>query len=121
MEMVFVGKLRMMASFMAILALWATVAIAGVNENLLEAAKLGNLPKVKRLLDAGAEVNFKNKDGITALMVASARGHTEIVQALLAKGAEVNTQDKDGVTALMYANTVDHREVKELLIKAGAK
>ena len=32
-----------------------------------------------------------NKDGDTALMLASVGGHTEAMNALMAKGAEVNT------------------------------
>ena len=43
--------------------------------------------------------------GVTALMMASEKGHTEIVKLLLDKGADVNAKIKsDGVTALMMAS-----------------
>jgi ankyrin repeat protein len=48
------------------------------------------------------QTNLQNKDGNTALMLASIRGHKEIVQMLLQdKRIEINQQDKwFGETAL---------------------
>ncbi len=91
-----VGKASWVAWLMAVVALWATVAVAGVNEDLRAAAKKGDLPKVKSLLAKGAEVNAKDKDALTALMFASMNGHREIVELLLDKGADVNAKDIEG-------------------------
>jgi serine/threonine-protein phosphatase 6 regulatory ankyrin repeat subunit B len=44
------------------------------------------------LLAAGADVNAKDKDGVTALMWASQGGHITVVQALLAAKADVNAK-----------------------------
>jgi len=44
----------MMLSVMAVIALWATVAIAGVNEDLIKAAESGDLTNVKSLIASGA-------------------------------------------------------------------
>ena len=43
-------------------------------------------------LEAGAEVNVKGKDYITALHVASQNGHAEVVKILLGAGADLNAQ-----------------------------
>ena len=65
------------------------------------------------------DINAKNKDGETALMLASSEGHLEIVKLLLLrKGADVNIKNNDGKTALDLAKT---KEIKDLLRKAGAK
>jgi len=48
-------------------------------------------------------VNAKDKDGTTALMAASARGHVDVAKELVEAKAEVNTQNTDGHTALMFA------------------
>ena len=69
-------------------------AAAGPAEDLISAAFRGDAAAVQALLAKGADVNAKNNDGVTALMVASENGHLDVVQALLAKGAEVNAKDE---------------------------
>ena len=48
----------------------------------------GHLDIAKLLLDKGADVNAKSKDGDTALMAASEKGHTKIVELLKARGSK---------------------------------
>lgn len=69
----------------------------------------------KKLIELGADVNAKNKDGSTALMHAQTPEQTQL---LLKAGADVNAKDDDGRTVLMYAKT---QEQKQLLLEAGAK
>ena len=62
--------------------------------------------KVRRTghtLEKGASVDIQNKDGFTALILASRNWHREVVGKLLEKGASVDIQDKDGFTALTDA------------------
>jgi len=72
------------------------------------------------LLKAGADVNAKDKDGVTALMLAAQRGETEIVKMLVAEDADVNAKNKDGVSALMLAAQRDNREIVEMLVAEDA-
>jgi len=90
------------------------------NTALVVASKYGYTEIVKLLLEAGADVNVKNKDGETALMKASYNGYTEIVKMLIDAGADVNIKDRYGTTALMLASLYGYTEIVELLIKAGA-
>jgi len=55
---------------------------------LMEASDQGHLESVKFLLQKGASVHFKNKNGWTALKLAGKEGHTEIVELLKAHGAK---------------------------------
>jgi ankyrin repeat protein len=57
-------------------------------ELLVSAAYVSNLFKVKDLLDKGADVNARNKDGQTALMFAKMSKHSQIVELLKRHGAE---------------------------------
>jgi ankyrin repeat protein len=75
---------------------------------------------VKTLLDADADVNAKDKSGVTALMVAACAGHTEMVETLLDAGADVNAKGEVGFTALMFAAQEGHTEIVEILKQAGA-
>src|SRR5665213_2123571 len=58
---------------------------------------------VKVLIDAKANVNFKNKAGATPLISAALQGETESIKLLLAAGADVKVADGTGNTALSYA------------------
>ena len=75
---------------------------------------------VQVLLDAGANVDVQNKEGATALMAASVRGHTATVQVLLDAGANVDVQNKEGATAFMAASMKGHTATVQVLLAAGA-
>ena len=70
----------------------------------------------KKLLDYGAEVNLRDKNGATALMAASEARNAELVKLLLDHGADVNIQDKQGKTAHALASDPT---IKEILAKHG--
>ena len=57
---------------------------------------------IKKLLEAGTDVNAPNKNGYTPLHLAVRNGQAEAVALLLEKGAKVNAQRR-GKTALDFA------------------
>jgi ankyrin repeat protein len=58
----------------------------------------------KKLQEAGAKVDVKNKDGVTPLMLAAKSSQDpQWIQYLLDCGLDVNASDKDGKTVLIYA------------------
>jgi hypothetical protein len=75
---------------------------------------------VEALLSKRAEVNAKTIGGVSALMMASMKGHRDVVQALLAKGAAVNAKASDGETALMDASQNGYFEIVQALLAKGA-
>jgi ankyrin repeat protein len=81
---------------------------------------MGHTEIVQLLLEKGADVNAKDDDGRTALMLAAEKGHTEIVQLLLERGANVNTKI-DEKRILLWAAENGHTEIVQLLLKKGAK
>ncbi|XP_016424298.1 kinase D-interacting substrate of 220 kDa-like isoform X5 [Sinocyclocheilus rhinocerous] len=75
-----------------------------------------NLSAIKAHLDKYREVDTRNENCQTALMLASEQGSLEIVQELIRRGANVNLDDIDCWTALISAAKEGHTEVvKELL------
>ncbi len=72
------------------------------------------------LLGAGADLNMKDNDGYTALMLASFLGNTEIAKMLIDANANLNMQYKNGNTALMFAISMGNIEAVKALIEAGA-
>ncbi|XP_066982864.1 ankyrin repeat domain-containing protein 50-like isoform X2 [Macrobrachium rosenbergii] len=86
----------------------------------LAASDVGLTYIVKKLIDAGANVNRTDNDGKTPMMVAAERGHT-VLDILADAGADVNQQDYKGNTAMIYniknrASFQNH----EALVSAGA-
>jgi ankyrin repeat protein len=71
-------------------------------------------------LDAGSEVNTRNEEGRTALMVAASDGHVNIVRALVLAGADINAIDDDQRNAVAYAAENDHAAVVRFLKSKGA-
>ncbi|CAE7449432.1 unnamed protein product, partial [Symbiodinium necroappetens] len=59
-----------------------------------------SLETVRLLLEARVDANTETEDGMTALAVASEKGHQEIVEMLLASKADANQTDVYGLTAL---------------------
>jgi ankyrin repeat protein len=70
---------------------------------LLFAARVGDIPSVRLLLDAGADVNDTSADGLSALVLATVRGQAGVALLLLDYGADPNAA-AGGFTALHWAS-----------------
>jgi ankyrin repeat protein len=86
----------------------------------LNLQKLDDLDMIKYLIEAGASVNYKDRNGITVLDMACAHGNVELVKHLIVKGADVNSLDHEDRTALMAAACNGFPEIIDILIQNGA-
>lgn len=73
---------------------------------------------VRILIEAGANPDTKDRQGLTPLMHASADGNLEFARFLLREKADVSVKNNSGVTALTIASTP---EIAKLLIASGAR
>jgi ankyrin repeat protein len=103
-----------------VLSLPLSIVLLGQDVSLFNAAAKGDLDRVRVCIAAGADVNAKQGNGATALLLAAEEGHTKVVQALLAAGADVNASMSVGATALMLAAQNGHLEVASALLSARA-
>lgn len=87
---------------------------------LMFAAIAGHVEIVESLLDAGSEIDAKDKVGITPLMGAATSGQMEVVKTLLAKGADPNVETEHGATSFWGASKAGYSQIAELLERAGA-
>ena len=87
---------------------------------LITAAFLGNAEAAKILIDAGADLNYKNVDGSTALHTAAAFGKTEAAKILIDAGIDLNDKNNLGSTALHTAAFFCRVEIVEALLAKGA-
>ena len=67
------------------------------------------------LVEAGADIDAKNKKGQTPLHKAAWAGIDYMVELLLAKGADVHVEDNEGLTPLHVALGKGHEAVADLL------
>ena len=81
---------------------------------LIDSAMGRHKDAIKTLIDAGADVNIKNGDGQTALIIVVGAGDTEIVDILVKAGADPDIEDAFGVSARMYANIFKNDKIKAL-------
>jgi uncharacterized protein len=103
--------------FAQIIANAATSKLAVLSEKLAA----NDIVEIRRLLDAGADVNLRNKYDATPLYMASEYGHAEVVKLLLAANADVNIAERImGTTPLNIASAKGHTEVVKLLLAANA-
>ena len=118
--MVSIRKLVHALALLAVISLLVAAPTNAAQDGLISASVAGDLPRVKSLLAANADVDAKGLDGSTALIAASFAGHLEVVQTLLAAKADVNAKALDGGTALMGAAGSGHVEVVRALLAANA-
>nr|XP_028682826.1 fibronectin type 3 and ankyrin repeat domains protein 1 isoform X4 [Macaca mulatta] len=79
----------------------------------------GNQRVASLLIDAGANVNVKDRNGKTPLMVAVLNNHEELVQLLLDKGADASVKNEFGKGVLEMARVFD-RQVGMLFLPIKA-
>lgn len=89
------------------------------NTTIHEAAR-NNDKSIHTLIKLGANLNIKDHEGETPLMIAAEKGHIDLVQTLKCHGADINLENKHHETALYIAAKNGHKEIVELLINFGA-
>ncbi len=107
-------------------------------QTLIEAVKKVDLGQVRELLNKGADVNAKDKDGIitrkghsnewikrtqgwTPLMLAANEDQAKIAKLLIENGADVNTESPRDETALTSASYSGSAGIVKLLLEKGAE
>ena len=84
------------------------------------AARNGNLNRVRALLNSGTNVNARYQYGETPLIFAAYKGRLPMVRELLDRGANINARDHEGETALIRAAFWGHLAIVRLLLERGA-
>ncbi|MDD5456103.1 MAG: ankyrin repeat domain-containing protein [Candidatus Margulisbacteria bacterium] len=74
---------------------------------------------VDLLINAGANLELKNMDDCTALMIAVIKGYKRIVKHLIDKGAKLNQVDNIGYDILGLAILHKHPEIIKIILGSG--
>lgn len=87
---------------------------------ILTAIAANDTTQVQSLLARGADVDTRDPNGNTGLMIAAAYGYTDIARLLVEAGADVDARGRIGNTPLIYAVQQGQTEIVRLLIAGGA-
>jgi hypothetical protein len=105
--------------FLVVFAATALFA-ADVNEELLAAARRGDLASVRTSVEKGAALETKTSYGQTPLYLAAMSGHQDVVDFLLDKGASTNVRDTFyKAPMLVFVLQRKHYDVAKALIAKG--
>lgn len=96
------------------------VDLININGQFVIAARAGNVARVQALLEQGAKVNSRDRNGDSALNMAAVKGNVALVDVLLQADADVNLANIAGVTPLMGATFGGSGELVRKLIAAKA-
>ncbi|KAK5876606.1 hypothetical protein CesoFtcFv8_025941 [Champsocephalus esox] len=86
----------------------------------LAACSSGDTEEVLRMLDRGADINYANVDGLTALHQACIDDNVDMVTFLVENGAAINQPDNEGWIPLHAAASCGYLDIAEYLIAQGA-
>lgn len=90
-----------------------------VNGQYVLAARAGRIERVVALLQEGAKVNSRDRNGDSPLNMAASKGDAALVDLLLRANADVNLANLAGVTPLMGAAFSGNAEIVRKLLAAG--
>jgi hypothetical protein len=82
--------------------------------------KAGGAAAIRRLILAGANIEQKDAESRTGLLITSLIGDFEIAKLIIDAGADIEASDDLGATALILAAFLGHLEIVKLIIGAGA-
>lgn len=79
------------------------------------------LQELELLLDHGMDINARDRERRTPLMIAVQRGSMPLVKSILKRGADLNVTDQKGKTALDLAKENRSPVIAELLFRHASK
>ena len=103
-----------------VLARLAALPVAELNSKLHAAVRNASMRAAALCVQAGAQLEWRDPVGMTALHVAAQTGSVEICEAVLQLGAQVNARTATNATALHFAADRGATPVIQTLARAGA-
>jgi len=94
--------------------------MSDASDYLSGAIKRGDIFRLRKLLESGANADVQYLYGWRPLMMAAGTGNTAIIKLLLGRGAQVNAVNAFGCSPLAYAALEGRIRAIRCLLAAGA-
>lgn len=89
------------------------------NELLIKGCSVGNVKEIKQALQTGADVDFRNKEGQTGLLLVSKLSRYDLVVLLIDNGATINIADTNKITPLHWVVEYNNVKIVGYLLNRG--
>ncbi|OPA73532.1 hypothetical protein BVG16_28300 [Paenibacillus selenitireducens] len=89
-------------------------------QQFLEAAGKGEIDTLKKCLEQGVDINARNKQKRTAILVAAMNDQLDAVEFLVQAGANVDLQDETCFNPFLFGCINGKLELVKMMIKANA-
>jgi ankyrin repeat protein len=99
----------------------STLQQSSKDKELLRSVKEGLTPRVRHLLQTGADIDCRDDTGLSALHIAVATGFEDVVDLLLQIGADINALHPTAGTSLCLAASKERSHIIRKLIVARAE
>ena len=116
-----VRVLRLSLVILSGAVLFGSIVSAAQDSPVADAAKAGDLTRVRELIEVGEDVNTPSGDGSTPLLWAAYRFDVEMARILISAGASVEVPNNYGVTPLLQAGRTGDAVMTGVLLDAGAR
>jgi ankyrin repeat protein len=83
----------------------------------LKACRIGDAEHAKKLIDDGANINAKDKEGITALSLAINSEQAELVRLLCERGASIYPATDHEVPPMMWSSMAGRKDIMQILFE----
>lgn len=95
------------------------MATENIIADYLLAAEQGNIAKLTACLASGVDINASNRQGRTAITLASLNKHYACVSVLIAAGADINKQDQTCFNPFLISCLNNDVELLRLILPAN--
>lgn len=116
----FTSPCRIFARNNTLLLSRADFGLKPQSKDLFYVVERYGVEEVKKAIDTGVDINQKNNNGFTPLLIAVKEYNLEIVKYLVSQGADFKLKNNDGFDALIIATHGNFKNIFEYLLSQGA-
>src|SRR3974377_1945894 len=91
-----------------------------LDQQLLRAIQREDKEEVLTILQHGADINVRDTQGRTPVMISTYQHNTDMVKLLLEAGADVNIRDNNKANPLLHSAAMGWLDILQLAINAHA-
>lgn len=117
--MIRMAAIRAVVGFIALVTPCVAQAGGGSGMVLLQAVVDGDGARIGEAIADGADLEARDANGRTALLVATRSGRTDLALALVEAGADVNAKDEIRDTPFLYAGAEGRNDILAAIIATG--